>query len=78
MTLEVPQAEAAQVKERSCAFCLRSIGDEFHFSCLACGSTYCYIHMSRHASCRARRRASRRMEAVQVPAHHSRRSSANV
>jgi len=32
----------------ACRFCKKGIGDEFHFTCLACGADYCYIHMTRH------------------------------
>lgn len=44
----------------ACSFCKRRLGDEYHFACVRCGATYCYIHMSRHGSaCRPRERPSR-------------------
>ncbi|MDG6967783.1 MAG: hypothetical protein JRN23_05155 [Nitrososphaerota archaeon] len=56
MTLAVPLQEA---KAAACGFCKRRLGVEYHFSCRACGATYCYIHMSRHERAACARRAAR-------------------
>ena len=34
----------------SCGYCKRRLGNEYHFTCLSCKTSYCYIHMSRHGN----------------------------
>jgi hypothetical protein len=48
----------------ACKFCKKGIGDEFHFTCLACGANYCYIHMSRHGHDGLRRERAQEVAVV--------------
>ena len=33
----------------SCDFCGRLLGNDYYYSCLECGATYCYVHMTKHS-----------------------------
>lgn len=37
-----------QTHQNRCSFCGAKLSLGYHFTCHLCGSSYCYIHMSRH------------------------------
>jgi hypothetical protein len=45
---------------RVCGFCRRALGDEYHFTCLKCDASFCYIHMARHQPAACSRQLARR------------------
>jgi hypothetical protein len=68
--LAVPCREEAgsqRAQVAACAFCRRRLGGEYFFSCIKCGASYCYIHMSRHQPAPCARREGRRLRARSAP-----------
>ena len=62
-------AQAADTKSvTACAFCRRTLADEYYFTCLRCHASCCYIHMSRHKPeiCARQAGARRRAHAVRA------------
>jgi hypothetical protein len=66
---EMPELRQEMAKVVVCGHCMRTLAQEFFFTCLKCEASYCYIHMSRHlpAGCARRTRRNKREEAVDDP-----------
>lgn len=43
----------------ACGFCRKRLANEFFFTCLKCGLSYCYIHIARHQPVVCSRRVRR-------------------
>jgi hypothetical protein len=55
----------------ACGHCKRRLSNEYYFTCLECGASTCYIHLSNHRpqTCESRKRVGGRrfLVAEEVP-----------